>query len=73
MSNTLKAVLDRTMRDEAFLQTLRSDPDEALDEYSLDDEEYEALVAGDERRITELLASPGSSGYMLLQNNVASH
>lgn len=65
MSNTLKAVLDRTMRDEAFLQTLRADPDEALDEYDLDEAEREALVGGDESTLREFVCSPGSSGYSL--------
>lgn len=65
MADALNAVLDRTMRDESFVQTLRADPDEALDEYDLDEAEREALVSGDESAVQELLCSPGSSGYIM--------
>ncbi len=65
MSETIKAVLDRAMSDDSFLRTFRSDPEAALDEYDLTETEREALVAGDERAIKEILAAPGSSGYTL--------
>ena len=67
MSETIKTVLDRAMSDESFLQHFRADPEDALDEYDLSEAEREALVAGDEQSVNELLASPGSSSYTLLQ------
>lgn len=65
MSETIKAVLDRAMSDDSFLQTFRADPEEALDDYDLTEDEREALLAGDERAVKQLLASPGTSGYSI--------
>ncbi|MFB6173944.1 MAG: Os1348 family NHLP clan protein [Halobacteriales archaeon] len=42
-----RSVLDRTMTDEAFLDRVRTDPDAALAEYDLTEEERAALAAGD--------------------------
>jgi len=68
MSETINAVLNRVMSDESFLQRFRADPQEALDEYDLSEDEREALLAGDDQEVNELLASPGGSGYTLYQD-----
>lgn len=68
MSETLKTVLNRAMSDESFLQAFRANPEDALDEFDLSEDEREALLAGDEHEVNELLASPGSNGYTLYQS-----
>ena len=49
------------MSDEAFLDRFRADPEGALNEYDLSDDEREALAAGDERRIREQLGEAALS------------
>ena len=49
------AVLNRTMSDESFLDRVRDDPEGALEEYDLTDDERAALASGDESRLREHL------------------
>ena len=53
MSKAASAVIDRTMRDEEFLDHFQRDPDAALEEYNLTEQEIEALKSGDGSQIRE--------------------
>ena len=48
------------MEDEAFLSSLRSDPESAIEEYDLPPEEEEAIIAGDDRRLSGLIRADDS-------------
>lgn len=48
-------VLDRTMRDESFLDAFRTDPDTVLADYDLTAEETTALRSGNERALRDHL------------------
>lgn len=48
-------VLDRTMRDDAFLDQFHRDPEAALETYDLTDNEVEALLSGREDRVYEII------------------
>ena len=52
-ATAITGVLDRTMTDEAFLDRFRADPEAALADYDLTDEEVAALREGDEIGIRE--------------------
>lgn len=38
--DTLSRIVDRSMRDEIFLETLRKNPTDALEEYDLSEDEF---------------------------------
>lgn len=44
-------VVDRSMRDEQFLEGLRSSPEDVLEEYDLTDEEMDALSGSDDENV----------------------
>lgn len=49
------------MRDEQFLEGLRSSPEDALEEYDLTDEEVDALSSSDDEDVLGAMsAAPGS-------------
>lgn len=52
---TIQSVLERSMEDLGFAERLRDDPEAALAEYDLSEEEAEALASGDQSRIFDIL------------------
>ena len=56
MSETAcRRVMDRAMTDEPFLDQFHADPEQALEEYELEEEEKTALLSGQSNRIREVL------------------
>lgn len=55
MSGSLEDVIHEAMRETAFRAELRSNPEEALEQFDLIEEEHEAIVSRDETKIAELL------------------
>lgn len=64
MSKAASAVIDRTMRDEQFLDDFQRDPDAALEEYNLTEQEVEALKSGDEDQIRETIDDTIGHGFI---------
>lgn len=56
MSNaTVSDVLNHAMNDESFLMRFQSDPEAALDEFDLDEEQEAALLKQDDQALAEYL------------------
>jgi hypothetical protein len=60
----LEEVILRSMNDEAFLDLLLVEPEKALREFNLRDEEFKAISTGDEIRLNELLGLGGSTAHI---------
>jgi len=58
----LKKVLHQSVQDVSFREELRSNPEEALQGYSLSVQELEALRSGDEKKISELIGDNSNNG-----------
>lgn len=54
------------MNDESFLNRFRADPEAALNEYELDEEERDALVNGTDRDIRETLGDAKTIGVAVV-------
>ena len=62
--NRLEEVISRSMNDEEFLDLLIMEPEKALRDFNLTDEEFEAISTGDEIRLNELLGLGGSTAHI---------
>lgn len=61
-----KEIVHRAMTDESFLNRLRTEPDEALSEYDLDDAEREAFRSGDDHRIRDVIGDAKTIGVAVV-------
>jgi hypothetical protein len=48
-------VINRTMKDDEFLDLLMANPEEALKDYELTEEEYRVPTSGDEIELNEIM------------------
>lgn len=54
-----KQAMHRSMKDEAFLDKLRTEPDAALAEYELTEDERAAIKSGDEASVQSAFGEEG--------------
>jgi len=50
-----RQVMEQAMKDESFLSRFRADPESALEEYDLEEEEREAFATKSDERIREVI------------------
>ncbi len=62
--NRLEKVILRTMNDEGFLDLLLVEPEKALRDFNLTDEEFRTISKGEEIHLNELLGLGGSTAHI---------